>query len=37
MILLDTNVISELMKETPDANVLAWMDQQLDMDSREKI
>lgn len=32
MILLDTNVISELMKETPDVNVLAWTDQQLDTD-----
>ena len=32
MILLDTNVISELMKETPNAKVLAWLDQQLDTD-----
>lgn len=28
MILLDTNVISELWKITPDANVLAWIDAQ---------
>ena len=26
MILLDTNVISELMRPTPDANVQAWID-----------
>jgi hypothetical protein len=32
MILLDTNVISELMKETPNVKVLAWTDQQLDTD-----
>ena len=28
MILLDTNVISESMKSTGDANVLAWIDAQ---------
>lgn len=27
-ILLDTNIISELMKSTPDQNVTAWLDQQ---------
>lgn len=32
MILLDTNVISELMKAKPEPNVLAWADQQLDTD-----
>ncbi len=32
MILLDTNVISELMKAEPNANVLAWVDEQLDTD-----
>ncbi len=32
MILLDTNVISELMKAQPNPNVLAWTDQQLDTD-----
>ncbi|OQX04383.1 MAG: VapC toxin family PIN domain ribonuclease [Thiothrix lacustris] len=32
MIVLDTNVISELMKETPNAKVLTWADQQLDTD-----
>lgn len=32
MILLDTNVISELMKEKPEPRVLEWADQQLDMD-----
>jgi predicted nucleic acid-binding protein len=32
MILLDTNVISELMKANPEPNVLAWTDQQLDTD-----
>ncbi|QTR48079.1 type II toxin-antitoxin system VapC family toxin [Thiothrix litoralis] len=32
MILLDTNVISELMKAKPEVNVLAWADQQLDTD-----
>ncbi|OHV78440.1 type II toxin-antitoxin system VapC family toxin [Ensifer sp. LCM 4579] len=29
MILLDTNVISELWKVAPDANVLAWIDAQM--------
>jgi len=29
MILLDTNVISEMWKTPPDANVLAWMDEQV--------
>ena len=28
MIILDTNVLSEVMKPTPDAEVLAWMDAQ---------
>lgn len=28
MILLDTNVISELMKTSPDAGVIAWLDDQ---------
>jgi predicted nucleic acid-binding protein len=28
MILLDTNVISALMKEDPDRNVVAWLDNQ---------
>jgi toxin FitB len=28
MIVLDTNVISELMRPTPDARVMAWMAQQ---------
>ncbi len=28
MILLDTNVISEAMKPTPDASVMAWLDSQ---------
>ena len=28
MILLDTNIISELMKTKPDANVIRWIDQQ---------
>jgi len=28
MILLDTNIISELMKTIPDANVIRWIDQQ---------
>lgn len=32
MILLDTNIISELMKATPEPNVLAWADVQLDTD-----
>lgn len=30
MIVLDTNVLSELIKPTPDAAVLAWLDAQLD-------
>ena len=29
MILLDTNVLSELMKPNPDASVVAWLDEQL--------
>ncbi|MGL4439975.1 MAG: type II toxin-antitoxin system VapC family toxin [Bosea sp. (in: a-proteobacteria)] len=29
MILLDTNVISEAMKPTPDAAVLSWLDEQV--------
>lgn len=29
MIVVDTNVISELWKAAPDANVLAWMDAQV--------
>lgn len=28
MILLDTNIISELMKKVPSANVINWLDQQ---------
>jgi len=32
MILLDTNVISELMKTQPEPKVLAWLDQQADTD-----
>ena len=28
MIILDTNVISELMKASPDEHVMAWLDQQ---------
>jgi toxin FitB len=28
MILLDTNVLSELMKKTPEPRVIAWMDRQ---------
>lgn len=28
MILLDTNIISEMMKPIPDSNVLRWMDRQ---------
>jgi hypothetical protein len=30
LILLDTNVISELMRPTPDAHVVAWLDRQKD-------
>jgi predicted nucleic acid-binding protein len=26
MILLDTNVVSELMQRAPDASVMAWID-----------
>jgi len=26
MIVLDTNVISELMRSTPDSNVISWLD-----------
>ena len=29
MFVLDTNVVSEMMKERPDADVLAWLDSQL--------
>ena len=29
MFILDTNVVSELMREQPQAEVLAWMDRQL--------
>lgn len=32
MILLDTNVISELMKTQPESKVLLWLDQQSDTD-----
>jgi predicted nucleic acid-binding protein len=32
MILLDTNIISELMKTQPEPKVLAWLDQQADTD-----
>ena len=32
MILLDTNVISELMKAKPDTSVLAWVDLQIETD-----
>lgn len=32
MILLDTNVLSELMKAQPNLQVLQWVDQQLDTD-----
>lgn len=32
MILLDTNVLSELMKAQPNSSVLQWVDQQLDTD-----
>ena len=32
MILLDTNVLSELMKPKSDANVVAWVDTQLESD-----
>lgn len=28
MIILDTNVLSALMRQTPDAKVVAWLDQQ---------
>jgi len=28
MIILDTNIISELMKTTPDSAVVTWLDQQ---------
>lgn len=31
MIVLDTNVVSELAKPAPDANVLAWVDAQADL------
>lgn len=26
MIIVDTNVVSELIRQTPDANVLSWLD-----------
>ena len=29
MFVLDTNVVSEMMKECPDADVLAWLDSQI--------
>lgn len=32
MFLLDTNVLSELMKTQADSKVIAWLDQQLDSD-----
>ncbi|MEN9435078.1 MAG: hypothetical protein RLZZ422_2667 [Pseudomonadota bacterium] len=32
MFLLDTNVLSELMKTVPDSRVLAWVDQVLETD-----
>lgn len=32
MILLDTNVLSELMKPRPDKNVVAWLDKQSEWD-----
>ena len=32
MVLLDTNVISELMKTRPEPKVLHWLDQQFDAD-----
>ena len=32
MILLDTNVISELMKAQPNASVLSWVDDQVETD-----
>ena len=28
MIILDTNVLSALMRQTPDRNVVTWLDQQ---------
>ena len=28
MIILDTNVVSSLMREVPDSNVIAWLDRQ---------
>ena len=28
MIVLDTNVLSALMRQTPDAKVIAWLDEQ---------
>src|SRR5438045_2135777 len=28
MIILDTNIISEMMKKTPSTNVITWIDQQ---------
>lgn len=30
-VLLDTNVLSELMKHTPDAGVMAWFDRQVNV------
>lgn len=32
MFLLDTNVLSELMKPHPEPSVLAWVDEQLETD-----
>jgi predicted nucleic acid-binding protein len=32
MILLDTNVLSELMKPRPDKNVVSWLDEQSEWD-----
>ena len=32
MILLDTNVISELMREDPNESVVSWLDQQFETD-----
>jgi toxin FitB len=32
MIILDTNVLSELMRANPDENVLAWLDSQSSLD-----
>jgi len=32
MFLLDTNVVSELMRNTPNTKVLSWVDEQLTKD-----